>query len=190
MKRFIILVLAVVLLAGGVGGYAYAQTTHEPVVGEKLIGWGALGVDEGFNRTFYTRFVITNPDCVSEVKNIEIRITEDNGTTEYPGKLINPSTSSQLTTLGPHESGVIDLASCVVPSEDVADPRKWERGPYTVEVSWTGTKGGLPLTGWSWLATGTFAVDPGNGDVTFIEDVATSAVSQMVNMTQALGKSK
>jgi hypothetical protein len=40
------------------------------------------------------------------------------------------------------------------------------------------------------LATATFDVDPGTGNITFIEDVATSAVSQMVNMTQVLAKSK
>ena len=42
MKKIAFLVLAVVLIAGAVGGFAYAQgdTTHQPMTGQKLVGWG------------------------------------------------------------------------------------------------------------------------------------------------------
>ena len=186
MKKLIIILLAVILLAGGVGGYAYAQTMHQPVVGQKLIGFGALSVffEAENNTAMYSRFLITNPDCVSQVTDIEILIIKDDGM-EYTGVMVRPpSTPSPITVLAPHESGIVDLVSCVCPGEN--DPRNWPSGAYTVEISWKGSKGGLPLIGLSWMATATF--NSITGDVT--ENVTTQAVSQMVNMTQVVTKSK
>ena len=184
MKKLIGVLLAVIVVAGGLGGFVYAQTAeHQPVGGQKLVGFGALGMDTGAipPTVFYTRFVITNPDCVGQVENIRISIVKDDGT-EYQGQLMRPGESSSFSTLRPHESGVIDLASCVAPEQN--DPNAWPLGAFTVEVSWTSTKGGLPLTGWSWMATARFE----NG--TWVDTHLTSAVSNMVNMAQVLTKGK
>ena len=43
-KRIIGIALAVVLVAGGLGGLAYAQVNgHQPMTGQKLVGVGQLG---------------------------------------------------------------------------------------------------------------------------------------------------
>lgn len=101
--------------------------------------------------------------------------------------MVRPSgTSSPITTLAPHESGIVDLVMCVCPG--VNDPNNWPTGAYTIEVSWKGSKSALPLIGWSCMATGTFDII--DSQVVFIESVTTSAVSQMVNMNQVLNKVK
>ena len=187
MKKIVLLVTAIVLIAGAVGGFAYAQseTEHQPLVGQKLIGFGGLSVfyNVEHDTVLYSRFLITNPDCVGNAINISIRIISDNGTV-YSGKLMSPLTSPlEVTALGPHQSGVVDLVMCVVP--EGTNLHEFEAAAYTVEVSWTATKAALPLIGWSWMATAT--IDAAGA---LIEDVSTSALSQMVNMTQVLTKGK
>ena len=189
MKRIIVIALAIVLLASGLGGFAYAQTTqHEPIVGQKLVGVGNLGIfyNSDHDTLVYSRCLITNPDCVGEVTNICIRIISDNGT-EYTGKLLSPLTSPQeVTALAPHQSGVVDLVSCIFP--ELTDPYQLQSAAYTVEVSWTGTKNALPLIGWTWLATAAF--DGTTTPPTIIENISTSTMTQMVNMEQKLTESK
>ena len=191
MKKIIFLVIAVVLIAGAVvGGFAYAQSqnTHEPVIGQKLIGCGALSVyyEVGQDTLQYSRFLITNPDCIGNATNIQISIISDNGTV-YEGKLISPLTEpTEVTWLGPHQSGVIDLVSCVYTGTNLLE---LQAAAYTVEVTWTGAKGALPLIGWSWFGTATFLIDENNQPVLH-ENLTTAALTQMVNMTQTLAKGK
>jgi len=195
MKKIVFLVIALVLIAGAVGGFAYAQgqITHQPMTGQKLVGWGPLGQDIGTgdtpNRLNYGRLLITNPDCVSEITIDRISIMAGNSTVIYEGLLLTPD-QLELTILGPHQVAVIDLASYFILQgyiSDPTDPRSYPMPPATctVEVFWKGSKGGLPLTGWSWMATGTYDAS-GN----WIESASTSALSQMVNMTQTLTKGK
>jgi len=191
MKRIVFLVIALVLIAGAVGGYSYAQSqpAHEPVLGQKLIGCGGLSVfyEVDHDTLQYSRFLITNPDCIGNATNIQICIISDNGTV-YEGKLISPLTSPlEVTALGPHQSGVVDLIMCVVP--EGTNLLELQAAAYTVEVTWTGAKGALPLIGWSWFGTATFLRDENNQPV-LQENQTTSALTQMVNMTQVLSKGK
>lgn len=65
MKKIIAVVLATVLVAGGLGSFAYAQGTYEPMKGEKLIGIGSLGskfLHAEIYNGFWTGFLLTNPD--------------------------------------------------------------------------------------------------------------------------------
>ena len=190
MKKLIVMLLTVVLLASATGGYAYALTEHQPMVGQKLVGVGTLGIfydlDSEHDTLVYSRCLIMNPDCVGVVTNICIRIISDTGT-EYSGKLLSPLTSPQeVTALAPHQSGVVDVISCVFP--ELTDPYQLQTAAYTIELSWTGTKSALPLVGWIWLATATF--DGTTTPPTFVENISTSAMTQMVNMTQVLTKNK
>jgi hypothetical protein len=190
MKRIVFLVIAVVLIAGAVGGFAYAQSqpAHEPVMGQKLIGCGALSVfyEVDQDTLGYSRFLITNPDCIGNATNIQICIISDNGTV-YEGKLISPLTEpTEVTWLGPHQCGVIDLISCVYTGTNLLE---LQAAAYTVEVTWTGAKGALPLIGWSWFGTATFQMDANNQPFLH-ENQTTSALTQMVNMTQVLTKGK
>ena len=195
MKKIVFLVIAVVLIAAAVGGFAYAQSqnAHQPMVGQKLVGWGPLGQDIGPgdtpNRLNYGRLLITNPDCVSEITIDRISIMAGNATVIYEGELLLPD-GSEKTILKPHETAVIDLASYFILKGIIHDPNDLLSYPMppetcTVEVSWAGSKGGLPLTGWAWMATATY---DDNGSI--IESVSTSALSQMINMTQLVTKGK
>ncbi len=189
-KTVFLIVIALVLIAGAVGGFAYAQSqpAHEPVLGQKLVGCGGLSVfyEVDQDTLQYSRFLITNPDCIGNATNIQICIISDNGTV-YEGKLISPLTEpTEVTWLGPHQSGVIDLVSCVYTGTNLLE---LQAAAYTVEVTWTGAKGALPLIGWSWFGTATFLRDENNQPVLH-ENQTTSALTQMVNMTQVLTKGK
>jgi len=196
MKKLIIIVLAVVLLAGLGGGYAYAQTVHQPMVGEKLIGFGPSGIAPG-NQAFImaTEFFLTNPDCVSEITINRISVIKADGTPIYEGPLLVGMQGEEFTgTLKPHQIVDAFLPYYIIVYELGYDPNNlpstnpkdyWpDLGYYTFEVSWTGSKVGLPLIGSSWEVT-TSEDTEGNYTIP-----STSAKSQMVNMSQVLTKSK
>ena len=71
MKKIIAIVLAVVLVAGGLGGLAYAQANgHASMTGQKLFGSGAYALFQVPDGTYLEHaggFILTNPDCVSEI---------------------------------------------------------------------------------------------------------------------------
>ncbi len=187
MKKLTIILAAVVLLASGVGGYAFAQTTHQPIVGQKLVGWGVFGNASGAvpGTIVNTIFAITNPDCLSEITINRISVFEDDGTLIYEGALKDAQGFPLSATLAPHQSIDTQLAFYLLPLPN--DLREFPLGgAYTVEVSWTGGKGGLSLTGWTYLMTLTFDTTTG----AIIENWATGSMAQMVNMTQVLTKSK
>lgn len=189
MKKIIAILLALVLITAGLGGVAYAQGTHQLMTGQKLVGWGPVGVAPGNAAfIFVTSFSLTNPDCVSQITVDRISVFKDDGTVIYEGPLIVGMVGEELTTpLAPHQTVDVFLLYYVLVFEygidptQPADPADWpESAYYTVEFFWTGTKGGLPLTGWSWMAT-IDRDDQGN-----YSSPSTSAMSQMVNMEQEL----
>ena len=189
MKKIVFLVMAVVLIAGAVGGFAYAQsdTTHQPMTGQKLVGWGLFGNAPGAipGTIFNTILVLTNPDCVSQITINRISIIAGNGTLIYEGPPLDFTGNATATLLGPHQSISTELTDYYLPLP--ADFRDFPLGGlHTVEVSWTGAKGGLPLTGWSYTLTANF--DSGTGQI--IQNLSTTAATQMINMTQTLTKGK
>jgi hypothetical protein len=186
MKKIIIaIMLAVVLVAGGFGGLAYAQSIeHEPMTGQKLVGWGPFGLAPTPSFLFLATFSLTNPDGVSQITIDRISIFAADGTVIYEGPPLLGMEGSPLTTpLEPHQSVDIWLAGYVL---------GWPTGPvdpldfpvsdyYTVEIFWSGEKKGLPLTGWSWMLTLDFDAE-GN----LANTPSTTAMSLMVNMEQEL----
>lgn len=83
MKKLIGVILALLLFAGGLGGVVYAQGTHEPMVGQKLVGSEACGKATGI--LFYTMFILTNPDCVSQITVDRVSVIGADGTVIYEG---------------------------------------------------------------------------------------------------------
>jgi hypothetical protein len=191
MKKLIIISLAVVLLSGALGGFAYAKTTtHQPMVGQKLIGWGPSGIAPG-NKSFImaTEFFLTNPDCVSNITINKIAIIKSDGTPIYEGPLLVGMQGEEFTNpLTPHQVVDAFLPYYIIVYELGIDPQNppstnpkdyWpDLGYYTFEVSWTGNRAGLSLMGSSWQVT--TSEDP-EGNYTI---PSTSALAQMVNMTQ------
>ncbi|MBN2462463.1 MAG: hypothetical protein JXB43_02555 [Dehalococcoidia bacterium] len=201
MKRLLILLAAVVLLAGLGGGYTYAQTTHQPMAGQKLVGWGPAGVTLGADPSIYaTLFMLTNPDCLGEIKVASVSVFKDDGTVIYEGPPIAGGPGEVLKELAdplqPHESANIFLPLYVIAYEMGVDPlyfnehqppdiTEWPNSAYySIEIFWNGAKNGLPLTGWMWLGS---IVQDSEGNYSSISALA---MSQMVNMTQVLTKSK
>jgi len=189
MKKIAFLVLTLVLIAGALGGFAYAQSqeTHQPMVGQKLVGWGLFGNAPGAipGTIFNTILVLTNPDCVSQITINRISVIAGNGTLIYEGPPLDFTGNATATLLGPHQSISTELTDYYLPLP--ADFRDFPLGGlHTVEVSWTGAKGGLPLTGWSYTLTANF--DSGTGQI--IQNLSTTAATQMINMTQTLTKGK
>ncbi len=148
MKRIIAIVLALVLLAtGGLAGFVYAQVNgHEPMTGQKLVGWGAYAGDyypDGgpprFNQN--TIFLITNPDGVSEITIERISIIQGDETLIYEGPLLHPNGTLWTEPMTPHEIRNINFGT-YVPDRTVRP------GLYTLEIFWAGShKNGLPLIG-------------------------------------------
>lgn len=169
MKKIIAILLAVVLVAGGLGGFVYANNnSHVPMTGQKLVGMGRLGstdYPDGMWILWQPWFRVTNPDCVSEITIEQISIIKSNGTVIYEGPLLLQETdedgevvsSTPITTLKPHEIRIIPLWFYMPDPGD--EDHKWMSGEeakslpggwYTVEIFWSWTdEEGLPLIGWA-----------------------------------------
>ena len=134
MKKIIAILLAVVLLvAGGLGGFAYATNGHTPMTGQKLIGTGMLGSAVGVY--WETVFTFTNPDCVGEITIDRISIIRSDGTVIYED-------TPWLEPIKPHGVRTIEL------DEYIEEPETLPPDIYTVEIFWTKShKKGLPLIG-------------------------------------------
>jgi len=198
MKKIIAIFLALVVLAvGGVGGFAYAQGEHEPITGQKLFGWGISGIAPG-NQAFLmaTQFMLTNPNCEGEITINRIAVIKGDGNEIYGGDLLVGMQGEELPngSLGPHQAVDVFLPYYILifelginpanpPSPDIKD--YWpDLGYYTFEVSWTGSKDGLPLTGSAWMVT---MSEDAEGNYT---TPSTSAMVQMVNMEKVSTKIK
>ena len=187
MKKIIIaVVLAVVLVAGGLGGFVYATNGHAPMTGQKLVGFGSCMVDGDIY--FEGLFAFTNPDCVSEITIKQLSIIKDDGTVIHEGKLLDREGNPLPQTLGPHEVGFIVLGDYVARYYGL-EPwalRDFPRGGYAVEIFWTKShKNGLPLTGSS--ITNTLELEEGTN---VIIGQAAGWSNEMVNMEQKLTPEK
>ncbi|MBA7648624.1 hypothetical protein ES703_56412 [subsurface metagenome] len=89
MKKIIAIVLAVMLVAGGLGGFVYANSSsHQPMTGEKLVGTGRLGLQPNGEWLSGSWFLFTNPDCVGKITIERISIIRGDGTVIYEGPLL------------------------------------------------------------------------------------------------------
>ncbi len=182
MKKIIIaIMLAVVLVAGGIGGLAYANNnSHEPMTGQKLVSAASCMADGDI--FFEALFTFTNPDGVGEITIEQVSIIKENGTLIYEGQLLDREGNPLSQTLGPHEGGIIVLRDYVARYYGI-DPdalTDFPPGGYTVEIFWSGDKKGLPLIGWS--GTVLLQLDEGGS----IIEVPAGWSTQMVNLEQVL----
>ena len=163
MKKLIGIILAVVLLAGGLGTVVYAAVPHVPMTGEKLVGMGRMGTrGDGPTFTFFSVFRFTNPDCVGTITITRISIMKSGGTVVYEGPLLRQEVSGGevvddsewMEPMNPHEGRDIALWT-YFPDPDDQDydwMSKQEaygqplRG-YSVEIFYETERKGLPLVG-------------------------------------------
>jgi len=201
MKKIIVILLAVVLVAAGLGSLAYANSnSHVPWRGDKLIGTSPFGTDQysaDEHRTMHASFIFTNPDCVNKIKIGGISIIRGDGTVIYEGPLLwqrhedGEIVESTIVdwSMEPHDIWSVVLM-CYMP--DPGDPdHEWMSldealaqplAQYTVEISWgVHRKGGLPLIG---------KVQTIKRTVEFGEVMESAFGTQMVNMEQALKPEK
>lgn len=188
MKKIILfMVLALVLVAGGLGAFAYAQGTHEPMTGQKLVSHGAYAewtYPDGTDATMSSGFILTNPDGVSEITIERISVFAYDGTVVYEDSLIVKVGDDEWRVytgpLKPHETLQTGLEYY-----DLPELTQELEMMYTVEIFWRWTdKEGLPLTGWAW--TSQVKRDADGGAV----EIALHDVTQMVNMEQVLEPEK
>ena len=159
MKKFIIVILAVVILVGGLGGYAYAQIDHQPMKGQKLIGTTEQGTFVTWTTHLYWgAFKLINPDCVGEITIERIALIRGDGTVIYEGpllELVRDETTGEVVQeipitepMKPHSVHVIVL-NIFMKDPDAPDPDRWLTVPeanelplasYTLEVTWTADK--------------------------------------------------
>ena len=188
MKRIIAVMLAVVLVVGGLGGFVYAQdNSHEPMTGQKLVGSGVFAewtYPDGPNAKMGTGFLITNHDCVSEITIDRIFVFAFDGTVVYEGPLrvkIDHAWEEHTGLVKPHETLQTSLEYYDLP--EITGELEMI---YTVEIFWRWTnKEGLPLTGWAWTSQVKRDVDTEEA-----VDIAMNDMTQMVNMEQVLKKAK
>ena len=164
MKKKILLILLVVgLLAIGSASAVYAIGEHNPVKGNKLVGFGPLGqVDPTLKDSSHFSFI--NPDCVNDITIESVSITRPamGGVLEviYEGpylQILPNGTRVPLTVLMPHRLFKIELWNWIPDgsggwlTEDEA--RQLPIANYTVEIKWTAEKEALPPMGYGQRTT-------------------------------------
>jgi len=137
MKRMILAVTLVAVLAGSVfGGMAYAGASKGQVA-SKLVGFGAFGekfmMGDTYREFHHASFMCINPNSEYDITIEEVVIFAANGTEVYR--------DSTDTTLIPHEGMLVRLDRCL-PGQ-IEEPV----ASYIVEILWDGNKEGLSLIG-------------------------------------------
>jgi hypothetical protein len=187
MKKIIVILSVVALVVAALGGFVYAQDSlHEPMTGQKLVGWSPCMVDADIY--FEGILLFTNPDCVSEITIEQLSIIAHDGTVIHEGELLDREGNPLPQTLGPHGVGSIVLSDYVARyyELDPCDYRAFPPGGYTVEIFWTKSdKKGLPLIGSS--ITNTLTLEEGTN---VIIGQAAGWSTEMVNMEQVLKKAQ
>jgi len=180
MKKILVISLIVtIFITGVVSGMVYAGGPHQPLVGNKLVGTGYLGLGPDGKRNMVTNFRITNPDCSKHIyiDSIAVLSAGSMGANEiYHGPLYLPDLSDptnntrlEIHDMWPHRILGLSLAVLMWTNElgnsDPTDPANWltaeeallkDLTSYTVEIRWHAqdndpTVG--PLIGWQYGVT-------------------------------------
>lgn len=198
MKKLIGIVLAVVLVAGGLGGFAYANNnSHEAATGQKLIGTGVVGKAETAGSIFYNHvtFRITNPDCVEDITITQMSIISGNGTAIYEGPCVRtvPDGDGEMVPvvmdrpMEPHEVWTIALVWCMPDGDggwlDRVTAVTQPAHSYTLELAWEAKGSCCPLTGWQEWSK--YQIRPGTTPPP--EKYRFRSQGPMVNMKQRVG---
>ncbi|MFC2014018.1 hypothetical protein ACFLU8_03975 [Chloroflexota bacterium] len=197
-EKIFLALLAVVLLLGGVAGGAYATVEHEPVKGEKLIGWGPMGKSQHsplrIERS-HTIFEFTNPDCKHDITIKQVSILQG-GTVIYEGPFVsNLGDGRKVETepIKPHKTWYIALFNYMYigPEDptvtDLENDANWldartarnkDTSWFTVEIAWEASKKECnPLIGFRF--TRVYVTDPSD-----VEYTSWGYGLQMVNIKQ------
>ena len=182
MRKIIAVLLVAMLVVGGLGGFAYAQGTHEPMTGQKLVGMGAYAEweDDGIHKRCTTTLILTNPDGVSEITIDRISVFAYDGRLVYEGPFLKWREEIPWDEpMQPHETRESDLDQYVSGFEWPSESEVWMN--FTVEISWTKSHWrGLPLTGW---VGGAIIRRDSEGHLIELE---LAGATQMVHMEQKL----
>jgi hypothetical protein len=123
---------------------------HEPMTGQKLVGWGIYAMQDLGDGTYLDNgvlFSFTNPDCVSEITIDRVFMFGLDGNVIYDsadGWFDNGLPWTE--PMKPHETRFIGLPSCLREPGATIEPIPLTF--VTVEIFWSGAKDGLPLIGW------------------------------------------
>ena len=163
MKKIILILMTLVLIAGSLGTIVYAAVPHVPMTGEKLVGMGRLGTKASGTITFFSEFRFTNPDCVGTITIERISIIRTGGTVVYEGPLLRQDVSGGevvddsewMSPMNPHEGRDIVLWTYMrypdppydwMTQQDAYDDQL--RG-FSVEIYYDTQRRGLPLVGYA-----------------------------------------
>ena len=102
------------------------------------------------------------------------------GTVVYEGPLLHWREETPWTEpMKPHETRESELEQYVSDFEWPSESEEWML--FTIEISWSGVEGGLPLTGW--VST---AIIKRDAATNALIDIELAGVTEMVNMEQEL----
>ena len=185
MKKIIAVLLAVVLIAGGLGGFACAQgDEYGPMPEQKLVGMGFYGTEPFGDGTmvFTPMFVFSNLDDASEITINRISIFAENGEVWYEGPLLHWRDQTLWTEpMEPHETRFVQAFPPSMPMlPDLTGPLN----AITIEISWSSIEEGLALTGWQQCGFQRFDAEENLIDLQAVLEI------QMVNMEQKLTPEK
>lgn len=127
----------------------HAQVAEEPMTRGKLVGQGSYAEweDDGIHKLLNAGFILTNPDCVSEITVDRISVFAYDGRLVYEGPLLKWREGIPWDEpMEPHETRQSDLDQYVSGFEWPSESEVWMH--FSVEISWTKSHSrGLPLTG-------------------------------------------
>ena len=179
MRKLIIgVLLAVLLVAGGLGGVACTPANEYELTPEhKLVGMGFYGTEPFGDETlvFTPTFAFMNPDSVSKITIEHISIFGENGEVWYEGTLLHWREKTPWTEpMQPHETRFFHAFPPVMPMlPDLTGPLN----AIAVEIFWSWTdEEGLPLTGYHHSGCRRFDAEGNLIDLGFVLEM------HMVNM--------
>lgn len=148
MKKIPLVLSLVLLITAGIGCYAYAETTHSPINGSKIVGFAYFG---GNSPSYSPVFSFINPNCAITITINQISIVSQDGSFVLDATPDSPLEGYYFEALGPHKAGSVAFGKALTGNfeelSDIGENAKL----FTVEVGYSsdsakGTKP-LPLQG-------------------------------------------
>ena len=188
-KKILLVLLAVGLLVVGLAGGAYAVGSHNPVQGDKLVGYGPLGQKGEAPMPVMKdscHFTFTNPDCVNDIFIERVSIVDGGGAVIYEGPYLRiqpDGTRVPMSVLKPHRVGKVELWNWMPDGSGGWLPNNEARElpvkTYTVEIEWSARGVTCPLIGQGMRTH--ISIIPGH------ESKMVSSYVPMLNMTGRSG---
>jgi len=161
---------------------ALEEANDDVELQQKLVGLGSYVPSfemEGAHCNANSGFILTNPNCISDITIERVCVFAYDGTVVYEGPLLHWREETPWPEpMKPHETRESELSQYVSDFEWPSESEEWMI--FTVEIFWTGS-GGLPLTGWV-----SSAIIKRDAATHALIDIELGGVVQMVNMEQKL----